>query len=77
MGERPLVWVQVMPLAAPEMGSKAEAGLAARKYDGNLPPGQMVCAQAASGSSETPVSRKRRREIAFGLELGFPGFGKV
>jgi hypothetical protein len=94
MGERPLEWVQVMPLAAPGMGSKADAGLAARKYEGNLPPPALNCrttldwiregacphmvfAQVASGSREAPVSRKRRREIEFELELGFPGFGKV
>jgi len=37
MGERPLVWVQAMPLAEPGIGSKADAGLAAGKWDDTVP----------------------------------------
>lgn len=60
----------------------AEGGIdskAAFDKTGEGPRPDMICAHLASagtlGSSETPVSRKRRREIEFGLELGFPCFG--
>ena len=86
MGERPLVWVQAMPLAEPGMGSKADTGLAARKCEDNVPldwAGEgafphMVWAHVArgtAGSKEAHARRKSRREAEFRLKFGFLRFG--
>lgn len=93
MGERPLVWVQVMWLVEDGIGSKAETGSRAKECGNRLlapaQPGRALLDGTGEsgrppmdmadmpGRSEAQVCKKQRRETESGRRLGFPGFGKA
>ena len=90
MGERPLVWVQVMWLVEEGICSNAETEFAASECGSRLLAPLRACrallertgeraAQATDiadtlGRNEAQDCKKRRREIESGRRLGFPGF---
>src|SRR5215469_3597509 len=89
MGERPLVWVQVMWLVEDGIDSNAETGFAAPKrgnrglepvepgrasLDGTSESGPVMDRADRLGRNKAHACKKRRRETESGRRLGFPGF---